>query len=225
MGPGRQEIRPDTPDFTNTHSPDAKSDLKQGHGVEALGRARPFILHPGRRWPLVPSGLKDGRCRHTTNRLSRFLKMPCMARPPTSRAKERATGKSLCRISRRSALPVYPHYVPADGTSHRGRMTRTLSPPGRSYNENESRGSLRTGRQMPNSNTAIGRPSPRRGEASKTWVPGDAVVAKASACTRWDCPTPRTSATARGDAANDLLAISEEPWTSALGESKARYAV
>ena len=51
----------DTPDFPKTTPPDAREDLAHGHGVEALGGARPFILHPdGVGWLFVPSGLKDG---------------------------------------------------------------------------------------------------------------------------------------------------------------------
>ncbi|HEY4676457.1 MAG TPA: molybdopterin dinucleotide binding domain-containing protein, partial [Candidatus Angelobacter sp.] len=51
----------DTPDFTKTTPPDAKADLEHGHGVEALGGAGPFTLHPdGVGWLYVPSGLKDG---------------------------------------------------------------------------------------------------------------------------------------------------------------------
>jgi formate dehydrogenase major subunit len=51
----------DTPDFDKTTPPDAKGDLAGGHGVEALGGARPFTLHPdGVGWLYVPSGLKDG---------------------------------------------------------------------------------------------------------------------------------------------------------------------
>ena len=44
-----------------TTSPDAKANLKEGTGIEALGGARPFSLHPdGVGWLYVPSGLKDG---------------------------------------------------------------------------------------------------------------------------------------------------------------------
>jgi formate dehydrogenase major subunit len=51
----------DNADFTEDLPPDAKCDLDNGHGVAALGGARPFTLHPdGVGWLFVPSGLKDG---------------------------------------------------------------------------------------------------------------------------------------------------------------------
>jgi formate dehydrogenase major subunit len=41
--------------------PNRKADIDNGHGVEALGGAKPFTLHPdGVGWLFVPSGLKDG---------------------------------------------------------------------------------------------------------------------------------------------------------------------
>lgn len=51
----------DTPDFVKTKRPDAPNNTAHGHGTEALGGDKPFILHPdGTGWIYVPSGLKDG---------------------------------------------------------------------------------------------------------------------------------------------------------------------
>ena len=51
----------DHPDFTENLAPDTPSNLREGHGVQALGGARPFTLHQdGVGWLYVPSGLKDG---------------------------------------------------------------------------------------------------------------------------------------------------------------------
>lgn len=51
----------DIPDFTANMDPATPSDLRNGHGVQALGGARPFTLHQdGVGWLFVPSGLKDG---------------------------------------------------------------------------------------------------------------------------------------------------------------------
>jgi formate dehydrogenase major subunit len=51
----------DNADFSKTVPPDKKEDLENGHGVEALGGAKPFTLQPdGVAWLFVPSGLKDG---------------------------------------------------------------------------------------------------------------------------------------------------------------------
>jgi formate dehydrogenase major subunit len=51
----------DVPDYTENLAPDAPANLRRGHGVKALGGARPFTLHQdGVGWLYVPSGLKDG---------------------------------------------------------------------------------------------------------------------------------------------------------------------
>jgi formate dehydrogenase major subunit len=51
----------DVPDYDKTTSPDAPADIQNGRGVEALGGAKPFTLHPdGVGWLYVASGLKDG---------------------------------------------------------------------------------------------------------------------------------------------------------------------
>jgi formate dehydrogenase major subunit len=51
----------DTPDYSVNTPPDAPADLRHGQGVQALGGAKPFTLHPdGVGWLYVPSGLKDG---------------------------------------------------------------------------------------------------------------------------------------------------------------------
>jgi formate dehydrogenase major subunit len=51
----------DVPDFTKDMDPATPSNLVRGHGVKALGGARPFTLHQdGVGWLFVPSGLKDG---------------------------------------------------------------------------------------------------------------------------------------------------------------------
>ena len=51
----------DHPDYDKSTPPDAPADTEKGEGVEALGGARPFTLHPdGVGWLYVASGLKDG---------------------------------------------------------------------------------------------------------------------------------------------------------------------
>lgn len=51
----------DNPDYEKHIPPDAPADTANGEGVEALGGARPFTLHPdGVGWLYVASGLKDG---------------------------------------------------------------------------------------------------------------------------------------------------------------------
>ncbi len=51
----------DTPDFPKNKPPSYKGDLKQGQGMDAMPGDKPFILHAdGTGWIWVPSGLKDG---------------------------------------------------------------------------------------------------------------------------------------------------------------------
>jgi formate dehydrogenase major subunit len=51
----------DVPDYLKNMSPDTKPDLENGHGAEGLGGSRPFVLHnDGLGWIFVPTGLKDG---------------------------------------------------------------------------------------------------------------------------------------------------------------------
>ncbi len=51
----------DNPDYDKKTPPDALADLHNGHGVKALGGAKPFTLHSdGVGWLYVASGLKDG---------------------------------------------------------------------------------------------------------------------------------------------------------------------
>ncbi len=51
----------DIPDYQKDLSPNMPENLSGGKGIEALGGARPFTLHPdGVGWLYVASGLKDG---------------------------------------------------------------------------------------------------------------------------------------------------------------------
>jgi formate dehydrogenase major subunit len=51
----------DNADYKKDLAPNTPDNLDKGKGVEALGGARPFTLHPdGVAWLFVPSGLKDG---------------------------------------------------------------------------------------------------------------------------------------------------------------------
>jgi len=82
----------DTPDFEKTTAPDAKEDLQHGHGMEALGGARPFVLHPdGVGWLHVPSGLKDGPLPTHYEPLESLLGNPLYAQGanPAAQKKER----------------------------------------------------------------------------------------------------------------------------------------
>ena len=51
----------DNPDYKKDMPPETPADLQNGKGLDALGGAKPFTLHPdGVAWLFVSSGLKDG---------------------------------------------------------------------------------------------------------------------------------------------------------------------
>jgi len=119
----------DTPDFEKTTSPDAKEDLQQGHGVEALGGARPFVLHPdGVGWLHVPSGLKDGPLPTHYEPLESLLGNPLYAQGPNPAAQKKERPDNPYANSPGDAR--FPYVLTTYRlTEHHtaGGMTRTLS--------------------------------------------------------------------------------------------------
>ena len=109
--------------FTKDMPPDTQPILQNGQGVEALGGARPFTLHPdGVGWLYVPSGLKDGPLPAHYEPLESLFENPLYSQDTNPAAEKKAApGQSLCRFSGRSALSLYAHHVPPDRASHRGR--------------------------------------------------------------------------------------------------------
>src|SRR6266478_2629584 len=119
----------DIPDFEKTTSPDAKEDLQQGHGVEALGGARPFVLHPdGVGWLHVPSGLKDGPLPTHYEPLESLLGNPLYAQGPNPAAQKKERPDNPYANSPGDAR--FPYVLTTYRlTEHHtaGGMTRTLS--------------------------------------------------------------------------------------------------
>jgi formate dehydrogenase major subunit len=119
----------DTPDFEKTTSPDAKEDLKHGHGVEALGGARPFVLHPdGVGWLYVPSGLKDGPLPTHYEPLESLLGNPLYGQGPNPAAQKKQRLDNAYANSPGDAR--FPYVLTTYRlTEHHtaGGMTRTLS--------------------------------------------------------------------------------------------------
>jgi formate dehydrogenase major subunit len=119
----------DTPDFEKTTPPDAKENIDRGHGVEALGGAKPFVLHPdGVGWLYVASGLKDGPLPTHYEALESLVSNPLYAQQtdPAADKKERAGNEY-------AASPEDPRF-PYVLTTYRltehhtaGGMSRTLS--------------------------------------------------------------------------------------------------
>ena len=125
----RQWTGLDTPDFEPTTPPDAKEDLERGHGIKALGGARPFVLHSdGLGWLYVPSGLKDGPLpAHYEPLESLFANsMYGQETDPAAQKKERAENP----YAESPGDPRYPYILTTYRlTEHHtaGGMTRTLS--------------------------------------------------------------------------------------------------
>jgi formate dehydrogenase major subunit len=119
----------DNVDYTKTMPPDKKADIDNGHGVEALGGAKPFTLHPdGVAWLFVPSGLKDGPLPTHYEALESLIANPMydQQNDPAVDKKERPDNPYAAPI----ADPRFPYVLSTYRlTEHHtaGGMSRTLS--------------------------------------------------------------------------------------------------
>ena len=119
----------DNPDYTKDIAPDAPSDVEHGHGVEALGGARPFTLHPdGVGWLYVASGLKDGPLPAHYEPLESLVKNPLYGQQDDPAADKKARPSNP--YSNSPGDPRYPYILSTYRlTEHHtaGGMSRTLS--------------------------------------------------------------------------------------------------
>jgi len=119
----------DNPDYDKKTPPDAPSNIHQGTGVEALGGARPFTLHPdGVGWLYVASGLKDGPLPAHYEPLESLVSNPLYSQQddPAADRKRRPDNP----YANSPADPRYPYILSTYRlTEHHtaGGMTRTLS--------------------------------------------------------------------------------------------------
>jgi formate dehydrogenase major subunit len=119
----------DNADYNKTMPPDTPSDIENGTGVEALGGAKPFTLHPdGVAWLFVPSGLKDGPLPTHYEPLESPIKNPMYGQQddPASDKKERPDN----RYAKSPADPSFPYVLTTYRLTEQhtaGGMTRTLS--------------------------------------------------------------------------------------------------
>ncbi|PYV95052.1 MAG: formate dehydrogenase [Acidobacteria bacterium] len=119
----------DNADYPKNLSPDTPDDLAKGQGVEALGGARPFTLHPdGVGWIYVASGLKDGPLPTHYEPLESLLSNPLYKQQtdPAAQKKERPDNP----YAQSPADPRFPYVLTTYRlTEHHtaGGMTRTLS--------------------------------------------------------------------------------------------------
>jgi formate dehydrogenase major subunit len=119
----------DNADYKKDLAPTTPDDFDTGVGVTGLGGARPFTLHPdGVGWLYVPSGLKDGPLPTHYEPLESVIKNPLYAQQidPAAAKKERPENPYAQEV----ADPRYPYVLTTYRlTEHHtaGGMTRTLS--------------------------------------------------------------------------------------------------
>jgi formate dehydrogenase major subunit len=119
----------DNADYDKHVPPDTPADTEHGHGVEALGGAKPFTLHPdGVGWIYVASGLKDGPLPAHYEPLESLISNPLYAQQtnPAAQKKERPDNP----YAGSPADPQFPYVLSTYRlTEHHtaGGMTRTLS--------------------------------------------------------------------------------------------------
>lgn len=119
----------DNADYDKHVAPDAPANIHRGHGVEALGGAKPFILHPdGVGWLYVASGLKDGPLPAHYEPLESLFSNPLYSQQsdPAANKKERPDNP----YADSPGDPRFPHVLSTYRlTEHHtaGGMTRTLS--------------------------------------------------------------------------------------------------
>ncbi len=119
----------DNPDYEKTIAPDTESNVHQGKGVEALGGARPFTLHPdGVGWLWVASGLKDGPLPTHYEALESLIKNPLYGQQenPAAQKKER-TDNPYANSPGDASFPYVLTTYRLTEHHTAGGMTRTLS--------------------------------------------------------------------------------------------------
>jgi formate dehydrogenase major subunit len=118
----------DNADYDKHMSPDTHDDLRNGHGVKALGGSKPFTLHPdGVGWLYVASGLKDGPLPAHYESLESLLGNPLYSEQTNPAAQKRERPDN--RYAQSPGDPRYPFILTTYRlTEHHtaGGMTRTL---------------------------------------------------------------------------------------------------
>lgn len=119
----------DNVDYERGVSPDIPANLHHGHGTEALGGARPFILHAdGLGWIWVASGLKDGPLPTHYEPLESLVENPLYGQQTNPAASRKARADNPYAESPKD--PRFPYILSTYRlTEHHtaGGMSRTLS--------------------------------------------------------------------------------------------------
>ena len=119
----------DNADYKKNIPPDAPDDLASGKGVDALGGARPFTLHPdGVAWLFVSSGLKDGPLPTHYEPLESLIHNPLYKQQENPAAQKKTRPDNPYANS--PGDPRYPYVLTTYRLTEQhtaGGMTRTLS--------------------------------------------------------------------------------------------------
>jgi len=206
----------DNADYPEKVPPDAPDHIHDGEGVDALGGARPFTLHPdGVGWLYVASGLKDGPLPAHYEPLESPFHNPMYKQDtdPAAKKKER-----LDNPYARHGDPDFPYILSTYRLTEQhtaGGMTRTLSHLAELQPElftevspeladeiglvHGDWATIRTARASVEARVLITR------RIRPLWVDGKRVH-QVGLPYHWGY-----KGMAKGDVVNDLLAISEEP--------------
>ncbi|HEV2399435.1 MAG TPA: molybdopterin-dependent oxidoreductase [Candidatus Sulfotelmatobacter sp.] len=207
----------DQPDFTEDMDPATPSNLHKGHGVQALGGARPFTLHQdGVGWLFVPSGLKDGPLPTHYEPLESFIDNPLYGQQtnPVAKKKERPDNPYAAEPHNSN----YPYVLMTYRlTEHHtaGGMSRTLSHLAELQPElfTEVSPELAAERGLVHGDHAI-ITTPRASIHARVLVTRRMKPLIIEGRTVHQVGVPYHwgySGTSKGDIVNNLLAISEEP--------------
>lgn len=119
----------DNADYKKTMPPTTPADLENGTGVDALGGAKPFTLHPdGVGWIYVASGLKDGPLPTHYEALESLISNPMYDQNTNPAANKKQRPDNPYAAS--PGDPRFPHVLTTYRlTEHHtaGGMSRTLS--------------------------------------------------------------------------------------------------
>ena len=207
----------DNPDYLKTLAPETKPDLVNGEGVHGLGGARPFVLHnDGLAWLFVPSGLKDGPLPTHFEPLESPVANPLyrqQTNPPVDK-KERSDNTYAAS----PGDPRYPYILSTYRlTEHHtaGGMSRTLSHLAELQPEAFTEVSPELAAETGLTHGDYATISTPRGTIEARvlvtrrmrplWINGERIH-QVGLPWHWG-----NKGLAKGDSANDLLAISEEP--------------
>jgi len=207
----------DVPDFTKDMDPATPSNLVRGHGVKALGGARPFTLHQdGVGWLFVPSGLKDGPLPTHYEALESPIDNPLYSQQTNPPAKKRERPDNVYALTHHDAR--YPYVLMTYRlTEHHtaGGMSRFLPHLAELQPEffTEVSPELAAERGLVHGENAI-ITTPRASVQARVLVTRRIKPLIIDGKTIHQVGVPYHwgySGSVKGDIANDLLAISQEP--------------